>query len=107
MKLNVDEKKLKEGVLGLVMALVEIIHEALKHQAVRRIEGKSLNDREIERLGKTLRGLENAIAQIKKENGIEEAVSSIRQGLDDVVDRAISDVVNPSRWAIPSKREGS
>lgn len=98
MKLNVDEKKLKEGVLGLVMALVEIIHEALKHQAVQRMEGGRLKEEEVERLGKTLQDLEKVIAQIKKEHGLEEAVSSIREGLDDVVDRAISDIVNPNRW---------
>lgn len=98
MKLNVDEKKIKEGVLGLVMALVEIIHEALKHQAVRRMEGGRLKEEEVERLGKTLQDLEKVIAQIKKEHGLEEAVSSIREGLDDVVDRAISDIVNPNRW---------
>src|SRR3989338_1221570 len=98
MKLNVDEKKLKEGVLGLVMTLVEIIHEALKHQAVRRMESGRLKEEEIEHLGKALKDLEKVIAQIKKEHGIEEAVSSIREGLDDVVDRAITDIVNPARW---------
>ena len=41
-KLEINEKELKQGVLGLVMALVEVIHEALKHQAVRRMEGGSL-----------------------------------------------------------------
>ena|SRR3989338_4215140 len=97
-KLEINEKELKQGVLGLVMALVEVIHEALKHQAVRRMEGGSLTEGEVERLGKGLKDLEAAIDQIKKDQGLEEAVSSIRKGLDDVIDHSISKMVNPYKW---------
>ena len=48
---DIDEKSLKHGVLGLVIALVEIIKDALQLQAVRRMEGGSLTEEEMERLG--------------------------------------------------------
>ena len=34
MAIEINEENIKQGVLGLVLALVEIIVETLKHQAV-------------------------------------------------------------------------
>jgi hypothetical protein len=86
MPINIDENNLKHGVLGLVLALVEIIRDALKHQALRRVEGGRLREDEIERLGLALRELDTAIEEIKKEQGVYEAVKSVRDGLDNIVD---------------------
>jgi hypothetical protein len=86
MAIDIDEKDMKSGVLGLVMALVEIIRDALKHQALRRMEGTGLTDTEIDRLGVALMELDAAIEQIEMEQGIHEAVKSVRDGLDEVVD---------------------
>ena len=72
MVIEIDEKNLKHGVLGLVIALVEIIKDALKLQAVRRMEGGSLTEEEIERLGQALMDLDAAIEEIKEEQGISE-----------------------------------
>jgi hypothetical protein len=36
---DIDEKGLKQGVLGLVVALVEIIKDALQLEAMKRMEG--------------------------------------------------------------------
>jgi len=38
MAIHVDEGNLKSGVLGLVLALVEVIRDALKIQALKRME---------------------------------------------------------------------
>lgn len=95
MPVNIDEDNLKQGLLGLVVALVEIIQEVLERQAIRRIEGGRLSDQEIERLGMALSDLKEALENIKKDNGLEEAVSSVRDGLDQVADK----VLNPERWA--------
>ena len=54
MTLNVDEKSLKDGVLALVITLVEVIQEALESQALRRIEDGSRTEEEQERLGQAL-----------------------------------------------------
>lgn len=97
MKLEIDEGNLKQGVLGLVVTLVEIIRDALRHQAVRRMEGGSLSDEEVERLGRALIELDNAIQQIKEEMGIAETVRSVRDGLDNFVDDLIDDLINPDK----------
>ncbi|MDO9566802.1 MAG: gas vesicle protein K, partial [Candidatus Desulfaltia sp.] len=89
---------LKHGVLGLVIALVEIIKEALRLQALKRMEGGSLTEEEVERLGEALMDLDIAIEEIKKEQGITESVKSVRDGLDSIVDDVIDKIINPERW---------
>jgi len=95
MTINIDEKKLKAGLLGLVLALIEIIRDALRLQAVRRVEGGSLTEEEVERLGNAFMELDKAIEQIKQEQGISEAVANVREGLDDLVDDALRTLVAP------------
>lgn len=99
MAINLDEKNLKDGLLGLVVALVEIIQELLERQAIKRIEGGSLNDAEIERLGESLCELSLALEKIKKDNDIEDAVRSVRKGLDSVADEFLEKFADPERWA--------
>ena len=103
--INIDEQDLKRGVMGLVLAIVEIIHEALKNQGVRRMEGGSLTEDEVERLGRALMEMETAIAEIKEEHGIGEAVQSVRDGLDDLVDDVISEIIDPRRWEQSYRRD--
>jgi hypothetical protein len=98
MVVDIDEKNLKHGVLGLVIALVEIIRDALKLQAIKRMEGGSLTEEEMERLGEALMDLDIAIDEIKEEQGISESVKSVRDGLDDIVDDVISRFINPEEW---------
>jgi len=98
MVVDIDEKNLKHGVLGLVIALVEIIRDALKLQAMKRMEGGSLTDEEMERLGQALMDLDGAIEEIKQEQGIVESVKSVRDGLDEVVDDVLDRMINPEKW---------
>lgn len=98
MVVDIDEKSLKHGVLGLVIAIVEIIRDALKLQAMRRMEGGSLTEEEMDRLGEALLELDTAIEGIKQEQGIVESVKSVRDGLDQVVDDVLDRMINPERW---------
>jgi len=99
MPVNIDEGNLKQGLLGLVVALVEIIQEVLERQAIRRMEGGRLSDQEIEKLGLALSDLKEALDNIKIDNDLEEAVKSVREGLDQVADDAIGKLLDTRRWA--------
>jgi hypothetical protein len=88
--IHIDDKDMKQGVLGLVIAIVEVIQDTLNIQAQRVMDSGVLDDARCERLGKALMDLENAIENIKKEQGIAGAVQAVRDGLDDMVD----DMVN-------------
>ena len=97
--IDLDEDNLKHGVLGLIIALVEIIRDALRLQAFKRMDGGSLAEDEIERLGEALMDLDIALDQIKQETGITDSVQSVRDGLDDIVDEVLDKMLNPERWA--------
>ena len=96
--IDLDRDNLKHGVLGLVMALVEVIRDALRLQSLRRMEGGSLTEEEVNRLGEALMDLDIAIDQIKEEQGITESVKAVRDGLDSVVDDVIDKMIGPERW---------
>jgi hypothetical protein len=98
MALDINEDNLKHGLLGLIMALLEIIRDALKHQARARIKSGILTDEEIERLGSALMELDIAIEEIKEEQGITESVKGVRDGLDEIVDSVVDRLINPERW---------
>ncbi|MCL5264435.1 MAG: gas vesicle protein K [Chloroflexi bacterium] len=104
MAISIDERNVKHGVLGLVIALVEIIQDALKLQAIKRMEGGSLTEDEVERLGMALMELDAAIEEIKEAQGIGESVKAVRDGLDDIVDDVLDRFVNPERWIDASKQ---
>lgn len=99
MALTVDEKSLKHGVLSLVVTLVEVIQESLEAQAVRRMDGGELSQEELNRLGEALLELDQAMEQIKADHGIEGSVADLRRGLDEVVDKVVDKLINPTRWA--------
>ena len=103
MAIDIREDNLKHGVLGLVLALVEIIRDALKIQAFKRIESGILSEEECERLGQALMDLDIALEEIKEEQGINESVQAVRDGLDDIVDDVIDRIANPERWQEETK----
>jgi hypothetical protein len=106
MPIDIDTDNLKHGVLGLVIALVEIIKDALNLQAVKRMEGGTLSEEEVERLGVALQDLDLAIEEIKKEQGVTESVKSVRDGLDSIVDEVLDKMINPDKWRKESEEKG-
>ena len=106
MAIDIDEDNLKHGVLGLVLALVEVIRDALRLQAFKRMESGVLTDEECERLGEALLDLDIALEEIKEEQGITESVQAVRDGLDEIVDDVIDRMVNPERWREEVKQQG-
>ena len=96
--IDLDEGNFKHGILGLVIALVEIITDTLRLQAFRRMDGGSLTEDEIERLGEALQDLDTALDQIKQDQGIADTVQQVREGLDDIVDEVLDKMLNPDRW---------
>ena len=98
MPIKIDEDNLKSGLLGLVVALVEIIVDVLEREAIRRMESGRLKDQEIDRLGNALMELRSALEHIKKENHLEKTIRSVRTDLDKLVEETIDIMANPERW---------
>jgi len=95
MTIKVDSDNLKEGLLGLVIALVEIIKEVLQKQAIYRLEGNSLREEDAEKLGLAFMQLDETIKKIKKENNLEKTADKIRADLDNLVDSSITKLIDP------------
>ncbi len=91
MNITLGDQDLRSGVLALVVALVEIIHDLLRLQAVRRMESDSLSPEQCEQLGQALLDMAAVIADLKAGQGVGAAVDQVRQGLD----RLVGDVFLP------------
>jgi hypothetical protein len=104
MHIDLDKDDLKQGVMGLVMALVEIIRDTLQTQSLKRMEGGTLSPDQIEKLGNALMKLDEAIEKIKTDNGISESVQQVRDGLDDLVGDLVETFCNPVGSAVDGQR---
>ena len=71
-RLDLDPDRLKNGLGQLVLTLIKLLHELLERQALRRIDGGSLTEEQVEKLGLTLMGQAEEIERLRKEFGLEE-----------------------------------
>jgi len=70
-RINADPEQVERGLAKLVLTLIELIRQLLERQAVRRVEGGSLTDEEIERLGNTFIKLNERMEELKVAFGLE------------------------------------
>ncbi len=68
-----DSNRERNGLGQLVLTLMKLLHELLKRQALRRIEGGALAPAQVERLGVTLMNQAREIERLRKEFGLPEA----------------------------------
>ena len=65
---NADD--VEAGLAKLVLTLVEFLRRVLEHQAVRRMEGGSLTDEQVEQLGLALLRLQDRLTELKNAFGL-------------------------------------
>lgn len=70
-RLDASADDIEAGLARLVLTLIEFLRQVLEHQAVRRMEGGSLTDEEIENVGVALMRLEERLGEIKTVFGLE------------------------------------
>jgi hypothetical protein len=68
---NADPQNVEKGLAKLVLTLIELLRQLMERQAVRRMEGGTLTDDEVERLGQTFMKLEQRMEELKKAFGLE------------------------------------
>ena len=69
-RVNADREGLEKGLAQLVMTLIELLRQLMERQALHRIDGGTLNDEEIERLGLTFMALSDRMEQLKEAFGL-------------------------------------
>ena len=85
-RINIDPEKIENGLAKLVLTLVELIRKLLEKQAIRRIDGGSLSDEEVERIGEALMKLEDKIQVLKEIFGLkDEDLNLISGPLSDLI----------------------
>jgi hypothetical protein len=79
-RIDVDSEGIEQGLAQLVLTLVEFLRQLLERQAVRRMEGGSLSDEEVERVGLALMKLEEKVHQLAEQFGLRPSDLNINLG---------------------------
>jgi Gas vesicle protein K len=79
-RIDIDPDDVERSLAGLVLGLVELLRQVLERQAVRRMEGGTLSDDEIERVGLALMRLEQKVRELADHFGLKESDLTLRLG---------------------------
>ena len=71
-RVHIDPEKVEQGLVKLVLVIVELLRQLLERQAIRRMEGGTLTGEEIDGLGTTLMRLEEKVKEIQEHFQIED-----------------------------------
>ena len=80
-RIDIDPDDVERGLAGLVLGVVELLRQVLERQAVRRMEGGSLTDDEIERVGLALMRLERKVKELADHFGLDEKDIRLKVGV--------------------------
>jgi Gas vesicle protein K len=69
-RINADPEHVENGLARLVLTVIELLREILEHQAIRRMDGGTLSDEQIERLGLALLKLNERMDELKTTFGL-------------------------------------
>lgn len=72
-RLELDREDMARGLAQLVLTVLELLRQVLERQAVRRMEGGSLSDEEVERLGLAFLRLGEKMDELKQTFGLEDS----------------------------------
>ena len=79
-RINADSEKVEQGLARLVLTVIELLRRVLEHQAVRRMDGGSLSDEQIEKLGLALLRLNDRMDELKETFGLTDEDLSVDLG---------------------------
>jgi uncharacterized protein with von Willebrand factor type A (vWA) domain len=79
-RLDADAERVGRGLAQLVLTLVDLLRELMERQALRRIEGGSLSDDEIERLGLAFKALSERMEELKEAFELEDEDLNLHLG---------------------------
>src|SRR3954467_145997 len=70
-RVNADPESLERGLAQLVLTIVELLRQLMERQALRRIDGGTLSDEQVERLGRTFMELDRRMDELRTEFGLD------------------------------------
>ncbi len=78
-RINVDPNDVERSLAKLVLTIVEFIRQLLERQAIRRMEGQSLTEAEVDRVGTALMRLDEKVVEMAARFGLRK--EELRLGL--------------------------
>lgn len=72
-RIDCSPENIEQGLAKLVLSILELVRQLLERQAVRRMEGGSLNDHQVEEMGEALMKLETKIREMADQFGLQPA----------------------------------
>lgn len=69
-RVNCSEETIEQGLAKLVLGLIEMLRQLLERQAIRRMEGGSLSEAQVEEMGLALMKLEEKIRELAEQFGL-------------------------------------
>ncbi|HET7711787.1 MAG TPA: gas vesicle protein K [Thermoanaerobaculia bacterium] len=78
--ISADAEIVENGLAKLVLSIIELIRRLLEKQALRRMDGGTLTDEEIERLGTALMKLEEKMEELKRVFGLTDEDLNMKLG---------------------------
>lgn len=79
-RLPLDQSNVEQGLAKLVLTVIELLRQLMERQAMRRVEGDSLTEEQLEELGITLMRLEEKMEELKIVFGLENEDLNIELG---------------------------
>ena len=70
-RIDADPESVERGLAQLVLTIVELLRQLMERQALRRIDGGTLSDDQVERLGQTFMELDKRMEELRTEFGLE------------------------------------
>ena len=67
-----NQDNANQGLAKLVLTLVELLRRVMEHEALRRIDGGTLTEAEIEEMGETFLKLDNKMTEMREIFGLKE-----------------------------------
>ena len=71
-RVNTNQDNADQGLAKLVLTLVELLRRIMEHEALRRIDGGTLTEVEIEEMGETFLKLDNKMVEMREIFGLKE-----------------------------------
>ena len=72
-RIDCSPETIEQGLAKLVLSLIELLRQLLERQAIRRMDGGSLTDAQVEQMGEALMTLEAKIRELCRHFGLNPA----------------------------------
>jgi hypothetical protein len=79
-RVNADPENVQRGLAQLVLTIVELLRQIMERQALRRIDGGTLSEDEVERLGRTFMELDKRMEELRETFGLDEEDLNLNLG---------------------------